>query len=134
SSAGASHGGASSAGASSAGASSAGAGGAPVGGTCDATTASATLATSTTYTGKANDCIRLAVNPSWSTVQVQMQAQPGTAAYPVPFSFFTCAGNGTGSLTADFAPAILKSGANPGCDVFVQFTGGATVLKVIYYD
>ena len=67
-------------------------------------------------------------------MKVQLQAQPGTAGYPVPFSFFSCAGDGTGSLTGDFAPAILTQGSNPGCDLFVQFNGGATTLKVTYYD
>jgi len=109
-------------------------GGAPNGGACDAAHAVATLGTSQSYTGKANDCIRLAVQPSWSTVSLQLQPLAGTAAYPVPFSFFSCAGNGTGSLTADYVNAVIKSGANPGCDYFVQFGGGATTIKVTYFD
>jgi hypothetical protein len=65
---------------------------------------------------------------------IQFQPQPGTAAYPVPYSFFSCAGNGTGSLTADYAVSSIKSGSNPGCDLYVQFNGGATAVKVTYYD
>jgi hypothetical protein len=37
-------------------------------------------------------------------------------------------------LTADYAVAVLESGANPGCDYYVQFGGAATTLKVTYYD
>jgi len=94
----------------------------------------ATIATSQSYTGKANDCVRLVVEPSWSVVNIQLQPLPGTQGYPVPFSFFNCGGNGTGSLTADYANVSLKSGTNPGCDFFVQFDGGATTIKVTYYD
>ena len=102
---------------------------------CDAAHSLATIATSTTYTGKANDCVRLAVNPSWATVAIQLQGQPGTAVYPVPFSFSsTCAAAGTGSLPANYTSVTLKSGTNPGCDYFVQFTGGTTALKFTYYD
>ena len=102
--------------------------------TCDAAHAVATLITSQLYTGKANDCVRLAVNPTWSVISLQFQPQPGTGPYPVPFSFFSCGGNGTGSLTADYMNVTLKSGANPGCDFFVQFEGGSTTIKVTYYD
>lgn len=102
---------------------------------CDAAHSVATVATTTTYVGKANECVRLAVNPSWATVKILLQAQPGTAAYPVPFSFSaSCAASGTDSLTANYDEAILKQGANPGCDYFVQFTGGATALKFTYYN
>jgi hypothetical protein len=52
----------------------------------------------------------------------------------VPFSFFNCSGNGTGSLTADYATSVLGSGPNPGCDYYVQLNGGATTVKVTYYD
>ena len=119
------------AGSSSAGSSSGGAG---PGSTCDAAHTVATLATSQVYTGKANDCVRLKVDPTWSVINVQLQPQPGTQGYPVPFSFFSCGGNGTGSLTADYQNASIKSGANPGCDYFVQFGGGETTIKVTYYD
>jgi len=102
--------------------------------TCDAAHAVATLMTSQVYTGKANDCVRLAVNPTWSTIALQFQPQPGTQGYPVPFSFFSCGGNGTGSLTADYMNTTFKSGTNPGCDFFVQFGGGETTIKVTYYD
>jgi len=94
----------------------------------------ATVTTSQLYTGKANDCVRLKVDTSWSVINVQLQPQPGTQAYPVPFSFFSCGGNGTGSLTGDYQNAVIKSGANPGCDYFVQFGGGETTIKVTYYD
>ena len=110
------------------------AGGSSGSATCDAAHAVATITTGMVYTGKANDCVRLAVNPTWSTIALQFQPMPGTAAYPVPFSFFSCGGNGTGALTADYAGVIFKSGANPGCDFFVQFTGGGTTVKVTYYD
>jgi len=102
--------------------------------TCDAAHSVATLISNQPYTGKANDCVRLAVNPSWSTVAVQLQPMPGTGPYPVPFSFFSCGGNGTGSLTADYVNVMLKSGPNPGCDFFVQFNGGAATIKVTYYN
>ncbi len=135
--AGASSAGSTSAGGTSAGGTSAGgtsAGGATGSTTCDAAHAVATIQTSTEYTGKANDCVRLAVNPSWSVIGLKFQPSPGTAVYPVPFSFFSCGGNGTGSLTADYASVTFKSGPNPGCDFFVQFGGGATTIKVTYYD
>lgn len=139
--AGSSTGGAGKGGSSSAGSSSAGssAGGASRGGTtggtgCDAAHAVATITTQQVYTGKANDCVRLAVNPTWAMIALKFQPMPGTAAYPVPFSFFSCAGNGTGSLTGDYVENTFKTGTNPGCDFFVQFGGGATTIKVTYYD
>ncbi|HWZ91493.1 MAG TPA: hypothetical protein VNW92_21675, partial [Polyangiaceae bacterium] len=127
-------GGAGTGGSAGAGGGSAGTGGTTGGGTCDAAHSVATLATGTVYTGKANDCVRLSVNPTWATVAIQMQAMPGTVGYPVPFSFFSCAGNGTGSLTADYSSSVMKSGANPGCDYYVQFTGGTAIVKFTYYD
>jgi len=88
-----------------------------------------------TYTGKATDCVRLTVNSTWATVSIQLQPLPGTASYPVPFAFSSaCAAAGTGSLTADYVNVTLKSGANPGCDYFVQFKGGATALTFKYFD
>ncbi|MEI9938349.1 MAG: hypothetical protein WDO69_14100 [Pseudomonadota bacterium] len=132
-------GGASAGGSAGKGAGGASAGGASAGGTtsgasCDAAHAVATLTPSAVYTGKANDCVRLSVNPTWSTIALQFQPMPGTAGYPVPFSFFSCGGNGTGSLTADYANTTFESGPNPGCDFFVQFGGGGTTIKVTYYD
>ena len=124
-------GGMNSAGATSAGASSGGTSGGAI---CDAAHAVASITTSQSYTGKADDCVRLVVEKSWSVVNVQLQPLPGTQGYPVPFTFFNCGGNGTGSLTADYANVSLKSGANPGCDFFVQFGGGGTTIKVTYYD
>jgi hypothetical protein len=103
-------------------------------GTCDAAHSVATIATGSTYTGKANQCVRLSVNPTWATVKIEFQPSPGTTGYPIPYSFSSCAGSGTGSLTADYAESVMTSGANPGCDFYVQFTGGATTLKVVYYD
>ncbi|HET7540347.1 MAG TPA: hypothetical protein VFK05_10770 [Polyangiaceae bacterium] len=102
--------------------------------TCDAAHATVTFNQQDTKDVKANDCVHLVVNPGWATVQVKLQAQPGTATYPVPFSFVYCGGNGTGSLTGNYVDAVLKSGPNPGCDVFVQFTGGDTAVKVTYFD
>lgn len=100
---------------------------------CDAAHSKATLTHNTLYTGKANDCVHLSVNPNWAQVTVSFTPQPGTV-YPVPFAYTSsCAGNGTGTLTAN-TDAIIKSGANPGCDYFVQFKGGSTTVKVIYYD
>jgi hypothetical protein len=79
--------------------------------------------------------VRLVVDPTWSTVSIQLQPLTGTASYPVPFSFSSsCAAPGTGSLTANFASVVLKSGPNPGCDYFVQFTGGSTALQFKYFD
>ena len=94
----------------------------------------ATLTTQQIFVGKANDCVRLAVNPSWSSVSIQLQPTPSAAPYPLPFSFYNCGGNGTGALTADYANVTLKAGPNPGCDFFVQFEGGSTTIKVTYYD
>jgi len=111
-----------------------GSGGASGGGTCDAAHSVATVTTSTTYTGKANDCITLSVNKTYATVNIQMQALPGTVGYPVPFTYSSCLGSGSGSLTADFAQPALDVGTNPECDFYVQFTGGATELKFTYYD
>ena len=81
-------------------------GGAPSGGACDAAHAVATLGTSQSYTGKANDCIRLAVQPSWSTVSLQLQPLAGTAA---------CS-RGTGRQTAALAGSAgptAQAGAIP---------------------
>jgi hypothetical protein len=78
--------------------------------------------------------VRLAINPTWSAVNLKLTAQPGTAQYPAPFSFSSCAGSGTGSLTADYKDSAVMAGANPGCDVYVQFTGGTSAIKFIYYD
>jgi hypothetical protein len=78
--------------------------------------------------------VTLSVNKTYATVSIQMQALPGTVGYPVPFAYSSCAGNGTGSLTADYSQPVLKMGTNPGCDFYVQFTGAATTLKFIYYD
>jgi hypothetical protein len=86
------------------------------------------------YTGKATDCVRLAVNTGWATVKIEFQPQPGTAGYPISYSFSSCAGSGTGSLTADYAESVMIMGTNPGCDVYVQFKGGATTIKATYYD
>lgn len=143
SSGGANNGGAGKGGSSSGGAPSAGAGntagsgntaGAPPTVPCNAANSKATLTHNTVYTGKANDCIRLSVNPNWAQVTVSFTPQPGTV-YPVPFAYTsTCAAGGNMTLTANYADAIIKSGANPGCDYFVQFKGGTSTVKVIYYD
>jgi len=101
--------------------------------TCDAAHAVAKLSGGS-YMGKANDCVQLAINPTWDVVGVKLQAFPGNAVYPLTFSFFGCDGNGTGSLSADYAEVTLKAGKNPGCDYFVQFGGGATTIMVTYYD
>ena len=131
-SAGASASGGASAGSGSAGA---GAGGVPNSTGCDAGTATVTVKTSGTYTGKANDCVRLHIEPGWATINPKFIAQPGSGPYPVPFSFFSCKGDGTGSLTADYVEVpLLKNAPNPGCDLFVQFGGGATTIIVNYYD
>jgi hypothetical protein len=110
------------------------AGGATGGGTCNATTSLATIATSMVYTGTASDCVRLAINPGWSMVNLKLNSQPGTVGYPVSYSYSSCAGSGTGSLTKDYADSIILAGANPGCDVYVQFAGGSGAIKFTYYD
>ena len=122
-----------SAGGASAGTSSGGAseGGAGSGATCDATHATVTFNHQETKTIQANDCVRLVVNPSWGATTVKLQPLPETAVYPVPFSFVSCGGNGTGTLTANFAEFVFNSS---GCDFFVQFAGGATQVKVAYFD
>ncbi len=78
--------------------------------------------------------MRLPVNPGWSMVNVKFNSLPGTVGYPVSFSYSSCAGSGTGSLTKDYADSVILAGNNPGCDVYVQFTGGATAIKFTYYD
>ncbi len=99
---------------------------------CDASHAVATVSHAQTFTGKANDCVRLSVNPNYASIALDLNAQPGTQ-YPVPFTYTSCAGNGTGKLTAD-GDDIFKTSSNPGCDYYVQFTGGSTTLKFVYYD
>jgi hypothetical protein len=123
-----------SAGASSGSAGAVSAGGATGGGTCNAGTSLATLATSSVYTGTAGDCVRLAINPGWATVNLKLNSQPGTVGYPVSYSYSYCGGSGTGSLTKDYADSLILMGANPGCDVYVQFAGGSGAVKFTYYD
>jgi hypothetical protein len=111
-----------------------GSAGAPTTVPCNAANAKATLTHNMLYTGTGKDCVRLTVNPDWAQVTVSFTPQPGTV-YPVPFTYTSaCAPGGNLTLTANYADAIIKSGANPGCDYFVQFKGGNTVVKVYYYD
>lgn len=111
----------------------AGVAGSASGVTCDAAHATITFTQQSNKTIKANDCVRLVVDKTWATIGVKLQPLPGTT-YPVPFTFFNCGGNGTGSLIGDYKEAVLKSGPNPGCDFFVQFGGGETPVNVTYYD
>jgi hypothetical protein len=116
---------------------SAGAGGGTTATACDSAHALTSVVGGATYTGHAGDCVRLTVNPAYSSVNIQLQALPGTAGYPVTYTFSsTCAASGSGSLTADYSqPTLLKANTNPGCDFYVQFTGSATaVLKFTYFD
>lgn len=101
---------------------------------CDAAHAVATLSHADTFTGKANDCVRLSVNPDYAAIKLDLDPQEGTAKFPVPFSFTGCAGNGTGKLTAVHGDVIFKTGSNPGCDYYVQFTGDSSALEFVYYD
>jgi hypothetical protein len=68
-------------------------------------------------------------------VQVSIEGAPGTTGYPIPFSYSICGGkSGTGTLTKDYEKEMVIQGANPGCNVYVQFEGTGTTLKVTYYD
>ncbi|HEY4106941.1 MAG TPA: hypothetical protein VGM44_23735, partial [Polyangiaceae bacterium] len=67
-------------------------------------------------------------------VKIEFQPQPGTTGYPVPYSYSSCKGSGSGSLTADYAESVMITPTNPGCDVYVQFSGSAGAIKVTYYD
>lgn len=107
--------------------------------TCNATTAVATLNHGQSTTVASNACVRLKVEPTWSTINPQMQAQPGTASYPVPYSYASCAGTGSGSLTGNWVTSYLidgNSGMSPNinCDIYVQLQGGGSAVQFAYYD
>lgn len=84
---------------------------------------------------KSDDCVELVINPQWASVNVTIEGAPGTEGYPIPFSYSLCGGKGgSGELKADFQKETLHKGDNPGCNVFVQFEGTGTTLKLVYYD
>ena len=102
---------------------------------CNAETAGAKATHSMAVTVKSDDCVRLVVNPTWSSVNVTIEAQPGTSGYPIAYSNSICGGKtGTGSLSADYQKQMILEGKNPGCDIYVQFEGTGGTLKLMYYD
>lgn len=115
-----------------------GTGGSPPTGSCNASTAAATLSTGQSTTIASNACVRLKIDPTWSSVDPIIQAQPGTSSYPVPFTATSCKGNSSGSLTGDWNQNYLVDGpgatANYNCDVFVQLQGSGSAVKFVYYD
>lgn len=106
--------------------------------TCNAANAAATLSTGQSTTIASNACVRLTVDPTWSSVNPLIQAQPGTGSYPVPFTATSCAGSSSGSLTGDWDQKYLIDGsetaANFGCDVFVKLGGTGSMVKFVYYN
>lgn len=106
--------------------------------TCNASTAAATLSTGQQTTIASNACVRLTNENSWSTVDPQLQALPGTAQYPVPYTATSCAGSASSSLTGDYVTSHLIDGAgaatNPQCDVFVQLQGNGSQVTFRYYE
>jgi hypothetical protein len=83
--------------------------------------------------------VRLKNETGWSTIDPHLQALPGTAAYPVPFSYSSCDSSGSGALTGDWSNAYVADGhpgpeSNPGCDVFVQLGGDGSQVSFAYYE
>lgn len=107
-------------------------------GSCNASNAAAVLSTGQSTTIASNACIHLRVDPTWSSVNPVIQAQPGTAAYPVPFTATSCAGSSAGSLVGNWDQQYLIDGPNPasnfGCDVFVQLQGTGAAVQFGYFN
>lgn len=113
--------------------------GGSTGSPCNASTAAATLTTGQTTNIASNACVRLKNEAGWSTIDPQLQALPGTAAYPVPFSYSSCDASGSGSLTGDWFTAYVGDGqagpeSNPGCDIFLQLEGSGSQVSFAYYE
>ncbi len=124
----------SSAGGASAGRAGSSAGGASAG-AASAGAPSAGGATGDSIPAKPNDCVRLSVNPSWSVIGLKFQPMPATTVYPRAVLVLQLRRQRHGGPhPADYVDAKIQSGANPGCDFFVQFGGGSTTIKVTYYD
>jgi hypothetical protein len=101
---------------------------------CTAETATAKATHSKAIDLKSDACVALVVNPTWSSVNISIEGQPGTT-YPIPFTYTVCGGKGgSGELTTDYEKEVLLKGTNPGCDVYVQFEGSGAALKLMYYD
>jgi hypothetical protein len=108
-------------------------------GQCNDANVDAILSTGQSTTIAGDACIRLVVEPSWSTVNPAIQPMSGTASYPVPFSYQSCAGNGTGALLGDWQQAYLVDGPtsapNFGCDVYLKLTGSSqNLVQFSYFD
>lgn len=106
---------------------------------CDATTAQAVLSTGQSTNIASNACVRLKNETGWAAINPNLQALPGTAAYPVPFTFEACSGSGSSTLTGDYETAYLGDGnansqTNPGCDIFVQLDGDGSQVSFRYYE
>lgn len=123
-------------GAGSGGSSSGGAGGG--GGTCNASNAQATLTTGQTTTIASNACVRLKNETAWSTVDPKLAAMPGTATYPVPFTYSWCSGSSSGALTGNYQNTFLINGqgsaTNYGCDIFVKLGGSGSQVQFQYFQ
>lgn len=106
--------------------------------TCSAATAAAVLNTGQSTTIASNSCIQLVNQPTWSSVNPSIHPYPGTASYPVPFSYTSCAGGGEGSLTGNFNAAYLMDGPNPGpnygCDIFLKLEGNGSPVQFTYWQ
>jgi hypothetical protein len=114
-------------------------GGSSSGTVCDATNVDAILNTGQSTTIANNACIRLVMEPSWSSVNPAIQPMSGTSSYPVPFTYTSCKGSGSASLLGDWQTTFLVDGPNPaanfGCDIFLQLTGnGQSLVKFSYFD
>lgn len=108
------------------------------GSACNASTAAAVLSTGQSTTVASNACVQLRIDPTWSTVDPNIQAQPGTSAYPVPYTATSCKGTSSGTLVGDWDQDWLIDGqgatTNFGCDVFVKLQGTGTAVKFVYYN
>ena len=107
-------------------------------GTCNASTAQATLTTGQTTTIASNACVRLKNETAWSTVDPKLSAMPGTATYPVPFTYSWCSGSSSGSLTGNYQNTFLINGQgsanNYGCDIFVKLGGNGSQVQFQYFQ
>jgi hypothetical protein len=117
---------------------SSGSGGSGGSATCNASNAQATLTTGQSTTIASNACVRLKNESAWSTVDPKLQALPGTATYPVPFSYTWCSGSSSGSLAGNYANTFLINGpgsaANYSCDIFVKLGGNGSQVQFQYFQ
>lgn len=106
---------------------------------CDASNADAILSTGQSTLIPSNACVQLRVDPVWSQVNPQIEGQPGTSVYPVPFSYTSCAGNGSGVISGNWVKSYLvdeSSSSQPNfhCDVFLRLEGNGSLVNFVYYN